>query len=355
MCINKDEVTQATSLKWIQSFISTTNLAILPFVPNILPALLPTLSQTDVIKALGKKTNRQLISLVHQSPTKAYNRETYLVLLKIFKDEREDVRVATLDWLIMLNEPVRANDLRTHLLDILCESSEQVAKRALSLLALSNNAKREYGELIHLLVDVFMNKDITESRKSLIIRSLCISLDPFKFYTTISHLLETTPRDFTKRMVQHLNLILLTCTETAPLRQNMDRIFNTLYKSWCHSFTAVFSLCLICAKYDHASSLLECYGSFEISVNELVQLDKLVQLLESPVFTRLRLNLLSPKKHPSLYKCMYGILMLLPQSSAFATLRNRLNSVNGLVLVDLKETETDVKYFHEIQALYHKT
>jgi vacuole morphology and inheritance protein 14 len=53
-----------------------------------------------------------------------------------------------------------------------------------------------------------------------------------------------------------------------------------------------------------------------------------VQLLESPVFTYLRLQLIEPDRYPYLLKCMYGILMLLPQSSAFATLRNRLNSVS---------------------------
>lgn len=67
----------------------------------------------------------------------------------------------------------------------------------------------------------------------------------------------------------------------------------------------------------------------------LIQLDKLVQLLESPVFTHLRLQLLEPEKYSNLYKCMYGILMLLPQSSAFATLRNRLNSVNSLGILQL--------------------
>ena len=68
-----------------------------------------------------------------------------------------------------------------------------------------------------------------------------------------------------------------------------------------------------------------------MTVPLLIQLDKLVQLLESPVFTYLRLQLLEPDKYPYLFKCLYGILMLLPQSSAFATLRNRLNSVNSLV------------------------
>lgn len=44
----------------------------------------------------------------------------------------------------------------------------------------------------------------------------------------------------------------------------------------------------------------------------------------------LRLQLLEPEKYPFLYKCMYGILMLLPQSSAFAALKNRLNSVSSI-------------------------
>jgi len=61
----------------------------------------------------------------------------------------------------------------------------------------------------------------------------------------------------------------------------------------------------------------------------LVQIDKLVQLIESPVFTYLRLQLLEPEKYPHLYKCLYGLLMLLPQSSAFMSLRNRLNAVNS--------------------------
>src|SRR3981189_792752 len=44
----------------------------------------------------------------------------------------------------------------------------------------------------------------------------------------------------------------------------------------------------------------------------------------------LRLQLLEPDKYPHLFKCLYGILMLLPQSSAFATLRNRLHSISPI-------------------------
>lgn len=42
------------------------------------------------------------------------------------------------------------------------------------------------------------------------------------------------------------------------------------------------------------------------------------------------MQLLEPDKYPHLYKCLYGLLMLLPQSSAFAALKNRLNSVSAI-------------------------
>jgi hypothetical protein len=44
-----------------------------------------------------------------------------------------------------------------------------------------------------------------------------------------------------------------------------------------------------------------------------VQVDKLIQLIESPIFTYLRLQLLQPNSYAHLIKCLYGLLMLLPQ------------------------------------------
>jgi hypothetical protein len=71
-------------------------------------------------------------------------------------------------------------------------------------------------------------------------------------------------------------------------------------------------------------------ADISVTVGFLMQLDKLVQLLESPVFVHLRLQLLEPETHPALFKTLYGLLMLLPQSAAFELLRARLNSVSTL-------------------------
>jgi len=113
-----------------------------------------------------------------------------------------------------------------------------------------------------------------------------------------------------------------------------------LYRSWCHNAVAVFSLCLLAQAYEHASNLLCIFADLEITIQMLVQIDKLVQLIESPVFTYLRLQLLEPERYPHLFKCLYGLLMLLPQSSAFVSLRNRLNAVNSAGFLQIAPKST---------------
>lgn len=52
-------------------------------------------------------------------------------------------------------------------------------------------------------------------------------------------------------------------------------------------------------------------------------------MLRTPLTPDLRLQLLEPEKYPYLSKCLYGLLMILPQSSAFVSLRARLSVVNS--------------------------
>lgn len=56
--------------------------------------------------------------------------------------------------------------------------------------------------------------------------------------------------------------------------------------------------------YEHVCDIVGSYGQLPMSVETLVQLDRLVQLLETPTFTLLRLHLLRPALHPALLKCV---------------------------------------------------
>lgn len=68
-----------------------------------------------------------------------------------------------------------------------------------------------------------------------------------------------------------------------------------------------------------------------MTVEFLTEIDKLVQLIESPIFASLRLTLVSHKNDCTdaqhLSQALFGILMLLPQTDAFVLLNNRLQCV----------------------------
>ncbi|MCJ1294253.1 hypothetical protein MMC34_005811 [Xylographa carneopallida] len=265
-----------------------------------------------------------------------------------FLNEHEATRVAALAWLIMLHRKAPHKVLATNdgtfpaLLKTLSDPSEAVVTRDLQLLSqISRNSEDGYfaSFMVNLLQLFCTDRKLLETRGNLIIRQLCVSLSAERIYRTLADCLEKDEDvEFASIMVQNLNNNLITAPELTELRKRLRNLetrdgqtfFVALFRSWCYNAVATFSLCLLAQAYEQAYSLLQIFAELEMTVNMLIQIDKLVQLLESPVFTYLRLQLLEPEKYPHLYKCLYGLLMLLPQSSAFAALKNRLNSVSAI-------------------------
>ena len=265
-----------------------------------------------------------------------------------FLNEHEATRVAALTWLIMLHKKAPRKVLATNdgtfpaLLKTLSDNSETVVTRDLQLLSqISRNSDDDYFNsfMVNLLQLFCTDRPLLETRGNLIIRQLCNSLSAERIYRTLADCLEKDEDvEFASIMVQHLNNNLITAPELLEVRKRLRNLetkdgatfFVALFRAWCHNAVATFSLCLLAQAYEQAYNLLQIFAELEMTVNMLIQIDKLVQLLESPVFTYLRLQLLEPEKHPHLYKCLYGVLMLLPQSSAFAALKNRLNSVSAI-------------------------
>ena len=62
-------------------------------------------------------------------------------------------------------------------------------------------------------------------------------------------------------------------------------LFHSLYSSWSHSAGAVLSLCFLAGAYSHACDVITAYAHLPMGVEVLVQIDRLVQLLETPIFT----------------------------------------------------------------------
>ncbi|KAJ7167531.1 vacuolar protein 14 C-terminal Fig4p binding-domain-containing protein [Mycena filopes] len=337
---------------------SRTNISALD--PNLTPRLtdmgpppLPgTLSRPQSPMSFTSQNGQNSINIPYTLPPEEVDLFDYQATVNEltiqFLSEFEETRVAALKWLIMLHQKapkkILAMDDGTFpaLLKTLSDSSEEVIKHDLQLLAqISSSSEENYFKafMINLLELFSTDRRLLETRGSLIIRQLCLNLNTERIYRTFAEILEKEDDlEFASVIVVKLNIILITSPELADFRKRLksletrqdgQALFTTLYRSWCHNAVAVFSLCLLAQAYEHASNLLHIFADLEITVPMLVQVDKLVQLIESPVFTYIRLQLLEPERYPYLFKCLYGLLMLLPQSSAFVSLRNRLNAVNS--------------------------
>ena len=221
-----------------------------------------------------------------------------------FLNEHEATRVAALSWLLMMHRKAPKKVLAFKdgtfpaLLKTLSDPSESVVTRDLQVLSqISRNSEDGYftSFMVNLLQLFSTDRKLLEVRGNLIIRQLCINLMPERIYRTLADCIEKDEDiEFASIMVQNLNNNLITAPELAELRKRLRNLessrdgqmfFVALFKAWCYNSVATFSLCLLAQAYEQAYGLLQIFAELEMTVNMLIQIDKLVQLLESPVFT----------------------------------------------------------------------
>ncbi|CAE8639092.1 unnamed protein product [Polarella glacialis] len=227
--------------------------------------------------------------------------------------------------------------------------------------------------VVHRLLKLFASKtQMLETRGRLMIRQLCGHLDPRRLYVTVAQAIQQEPDlVFAQQLVQTFSWILLTAAETrglreellqeaqhpqllalAGLRRPLDEasavkesvtsdipLFLELLEPWFHNPVSALALCLWSQQYELASELTARFAAFEPTLDLLRQLDQLVHLIESPVFSRLRLRLLEPRRHPALIKCLLGLAMLLPQAGAFNILRERITVVQSGLLLEAQRDD----------------
>lgn len=305
-------------------------------------------------------------------------------------------KIGILKWVNMLLEKRRRdmdayiNNLMPALLKLLSDQSDGVVLltvQVLSRISLSKNDRRgtsskekvcdddQFEMVIKSILTLFRDdRRLLETRGSLIVRRLCVLLNAKSVYLVMAGIISSydlSPEngdsftlEFVATMVQTLNLILLTASELHNLRQLLEesfagdmpddvstssatsrnfsdryhaknegaRVFASLFHCWSNNPVSTFSLCLLARAYDLAFALVKKFSRLEITVGFLMQIDKLVHLIESPIFVQLRLQLLDAEApyHTYLLKSCYGLLMLLPQSDAYHSLNDRLTSVCNL-------------------------
>ncbi|XP_019266475.1 PREDICTED: protein VAC14 homolog isoform X1 [Nicotiana attenuata] len=343
---SQDEFTRLTAITWINEFVKLGGDQLVPYYADILGAILPCISdKEEKIRVVSRETNEELRGN-EADPAEGFDVGAILsVARRQLSSEWEATRIEALHWMWTLLNRHRSevlvflNDVFDTLLRALSDSSDEVVLLVLEVHACIAEDPQHFRQLVVFLVHSFQHDhSLLEKRGALIIRRLCVLLNAERVYRELSTILEgESDLDFASVMVQALNLILLTSTELSDLRDHLKGslvndagrdLFLSLYASWCHSPMAMISLCLLAQAYQHASSVIQSLVEEDINVKFLVQLHKLIHLLETPTFAYLRLQLLEPGRYIWLLKALYGLLMLLPQqSAAFKILRTRLKTV----------------------------
>ena len=393
-CHSKERLNRLTAITWLSELIHhpySGGDALLPYHAEILSAIMWCISDGEVeIRLVAERTNDNLLNLVKDTQVTFALKE----LLETLKKEllnKDDVptKMAALRWINMLMEK-RKNDMNKFIEDLLpvllrtlSDHSDAVVLLNLQVLSRISLAQRsdkgtatdeteeiQFQLVLNAILNLFaQDRQLLETRGSLIIRKLCVLLNAKSVYIRMAETLSSyeyvdgQPADaatlqFVSTMVQTLNLILLTASELHDLRNLLasswrgsdtrigmplsghlrrrdddSTVFSTLFHCWCHNPVSTFSLCLLAQAYDLSFALVQRFSQMEeVTVGFLMQIDKLVLLLESPIFVHLRLQLLDVESnyHAPLLKSIYGLLMCLPQGDAFRLLNDRLTTVCNL-------------------------
>jgi Vacuolar protein 14 C-terminal Fig4p binding len=156
---------------------------------------------------------------------------------------------------------------------------------------------------------------------------------------------------FVSSFIQQMSNVLLVTNETNGLREllrdcigkqsNSERdkrrvkLFHILLHSFAHNLMASTALCLWAGAYRSATYFLQNIHPLDIHLIFLLELDRLVELLERPLFRHLHLRMLEADDDPKaegsgsmLFRILALLLMIVPQSTCYYVLRDRLMSLS---------------------------
>jgi len=209
--------------------------------------------------------------------------------------------------------------------------------------------------------------------------SFSVELDLFVKRRRASSTTTTFSRDlqFVSSFVRNLIHVLLNKEEAKEIRtalkdcvcsytnserdRQRSRLFHILLHSFSHNLAATISLCFWAGAYRTTTLFLSQINPLDINLMFLLEIDRFVEMLERPLFRHLHVRMLETDKEPDsegsgsmLFKALKSLLMILPQSTCYFVLKDRLTSISrfrqsairapplGISLRSKKEQSTSV-------------
>ena len=104
-----------------------------------------------------------------------------------------------------------------------------------------------------------------------------------------------------------------------------------MFKIFAVNPMCLLIFCIYIELYELGWELILNFKNIKLEDDYYKYLAIFVQAIDNNQWNEIRLKLLFPNKYIYLIKCLYGILMLLPQGKAFGILSDRLYSIKGLL------------------------
>jgi len=350
-CKSEDTETCLMALKWLSVIVEIASSDILSQYGPIVGSVLSCISHSNLdVQRAAQTVNAALLQSKAPDAWTAVDMQGLLSKInRELSSNQEPTRLEALRWLefLLMQCPsavlAECESIVNAVLDALAMHWDRVVKSGIHLLALLAKQMDQFRFVMDALLQRFQGREglkLLHSSGAFIIQSLCSQLGAKAVFSELAIALEAEKfaSEFTSTIVQSLNILLITSPELIALPQLLRRglqdeearqFFLVLFPAWSHSVCAVLTICFLVRAYGFAWKLILDFGNslYGASADAMVQIVRLVKLIEAPAFGFLRLELIQHEQNPYLLKCLHGLMMLLPQTDAFHTLVDRLKSL----------------------------
>jgi len=328
--------TTKLAVEWLDLFLSLDPSAVRAYYPDMVRLVLETVGHSDEeVQGWARGAGERLMACAGTIPAEAVHEVIAAVAAKAQAPEGQPSALAALRWMEVLITAQRAGvmamagEVVPALTDALLGPDRSVARASMAALAKVAAEEPHFSTLLASVTRTFKTADNGKHLKThgtRILGALVRQLGPEKVLRRMAALLlDEHDTQFVSLVVQALNFILLTSGDLRPLRAKLRQsgagaadgqsLFEALLPCWTCSFGAAMSLCLLCERYALAASMVQAFETREVPLPVFTQADRLVSMLETPVFTFLRLHLTEGR--PDLLAALQRLLAVLPQSDAF--------------------------------------
>ncbi|KJP88028.1 hypothetical protein AK88_02303 [Plasmodium fragile] len=272
--------------------------------------------------------------------------------------------IICLQWLIEIlmykNEVIKKHydEIITCVFKCLRNNDKQVVLLSLTVLSAMcstvDNKFHFYEQVSNNLIALFRNDDqLLIHKGKIIVQHISRCLNNKKFFAYLSYSLIHEERiPFVTKLIQVLCWVLLTSEETKYLRnalflKKQYSLFSLILISWLRNPISAISFLLWLQKYKLAYLICSYLSLLNLNADFFHQLDNLIFLLESPIFSKQRIHLVYPQNYPFLIKSLMILSLMLPLNTSNNILQKRLQMSQLSILTN------DQKVPHFLDAHNH--